>query len=260
MTMTDTSTGWQLAAGNLRESVRAQFPARPLAAAWPATGWSRLEVSGRTSPACRSRRSFKASQDMRGRGLTRMLDWLEGQRGETWQERWLAGRAEDAGADWREVPVGWLAERRWLSQWLPIELAWALKMLISAWPYTATTSMNSLYWARIAAYLRRAEGATTAYGRGRNYENLFAYLMSSIPGCEVERNSLNHYGTEEADLSVSNMRLREGLPLLPECFLVECKNWSTPIDSTTLGYFVNVVVDRGCSLGVLAAAKGITGH
>jgi hypothetical protein len=120
--------------------------------------------------------------------------------------------------------------------------------------------MNSLYSARITAYLRRADGAATHYRRGRNYENLLSYLMSSIPGCEVERNSLNHYGTEEADLSVSNMRLREGLPLLPEYFLVECKNWSIPVDSTTLGYFVNVVVDRGCSLGVLAAAKGITGH
>lgn len=32
------------------------------------------------------------------------------------------------------------------------------------------------------------------------------------------------------------------------------------MDSTTLGYFVNVVVDRGCKLGILAAAKGITGN
>lgn len=120
--------------------------------------------------------------------------------------------------------------------------------------------MNSIYPTRIAAYLRRADNAPTHYLRGRYYENLLGYLMSSIPGCDVERNSLNHYGTEEADLSVTNMRLREGLPLLPENFLVECKNWSKPVDSTTLGYFVNVVADRGCSLGILAAAKGITGN
>ncbi|WP_177227147.1 restriction endonuclease [Nonomuraea pusilla] len=120
--------------------------------------------------------------------------------------------------------------------------------------------MSWIYQARIAAYLRRAGGAGTNEGRGRNYENLLAYLISSIPGCEVTRNALNHYGTEEADLAVSNMRLQQGLPLLPENFLVECKNWSKPVDSTTLGYFVNVMVDRGCSLGVLAAANGITGH
>lgn len=120
--------------------------------------------------------------------------------------------------------------------------------------------MSEIYAARVAAYLKRAGGADTHYARGRNYENLLDYLISSIPGCEVARNSLNHYGTEEADLSVSNMRLREGLPLLPEYFLVECKNWSSAVDSTTLGYFVNVVADRGCSLGVLAAANGITGH
>jgi hypothetical protein len=84
--------------------------------------------------------------------------------------------------------------------------------------------MSGIYSARIDAYIKRAASASTHYERGRNYENLLDYLMSSIPGCEVARNSLNHYGTEEADLSVSNMRLREGLPLLPEYFLVECKN------------------------------------
>lgn len=119
--------------------------------------------------------------------------------------------------------------------------------------------MISLYSARIAAYLRLAEDAATSYRRGRSYENLLDYLMSSIPGCEVARNALNYYGTEEADLSVSNMQLPEGLRLLPKYFLVECKNWSAPVDSTTLGYFVNVLADRGCKLGVLAAAKGITG-
>jgi len=89
---------------------------------------------------------------------------------------------------------------------------------------------------------------------------MLTYLLEGVPGCHVERNSLNNYGTEEVDITVANERLPSGLTMLPEFFLVECKNWSAPVDSTVLGYFVNVVVDRGCSLGVLAAANGITGR
>lgn len=118
--------------------------------------------------------------------------------------------------------------------------------------------MSWIYQARIAAYLKLAKSAGTSYQRGRYYENLLAYLIESVPGCEAIRNRLNYYGTEEVDITVDNARLVDGFSRLPEKFLVECKNWSSPVDSTTLGYFVNVVVDRDCSLGVLAAAQGIT--
>jgi hypothetical protein len=119
--------------------------------------------------------------------------------------------------------------------------------------------VTSLFQARVGAYLRRAENHTDPRIRGRYYENLLAYLLESVPGCQIERNSLNNYGTEEVDITVANYRFPNGLPMLPELFLIECKNWSAPVDSTVLGYFVNVVVDRGCTLGVLAAANGITG-
>jgi hypothetical protein len=120
--------------------------------------------------------------------------------------------------------------------------------------------VTSYFEARVAAYVQRATIHSDPRIRGRYYENLLTYLLEGVPGCQVERNSLNNYGTEEVDITVANQRLPLGLAILPELFLVECKNWSTPVDSTVLGYFVNVVVDRGCTLGVLAAANGITGR
>ena len=121
--------------------------------------------------------------------------------------------------------------------------------------------MVSIFQARVGAYLRFASNQCYAtHRRGRHYENLLAYLLGSVPGCHMQRNTLNYYGTEEVDITVANEKALDGLRMLPEMFLVECKNWSSPVDSTTLGYFVNVVVDRGCSLGILAAASGITGH
>ncbi|MEV4348914.1 restriction endonuclease [Actinoplanes sp. NPDC049596] len=121
--------------------------------------------------------------------------------------------------------------------------------------------MTSFYQARVDAYLRRAgDKRHPSHRRGRYYENLLTYLLESVEGCQVQRNTLNSYGTEEVDITVANEKALGGLRMLPEMFLIECKNWSQPVDSTTLGYFVNVVADRGCSLGILAAANGITGH
>jgi len=46
----------------------------------------------------------------RGRGLTRMLDWLEAQPGESWQDRWITSGADAAGNPaWRGLLAGWLA-------------------------------------------------------------------------------------------------------------------------------------------------------
>ena len=41
----------------------------------------------------------------RRRGLAKLLDWLQRQPGETWQERWAASGAEEAGFDWTDLPL-----------------------------------------------------------------------------------------------------------------------------------------------------------
>ena len=42
----------------------------------------------------------------RRRGLAKLLDWLQSQPGETWQDRWLASGADAAGFDWAALPLG----------------------------------------------------------------------------------------------------------------------------------------------------------
>jgi integrase len=114
-----------------RESARARFPARPAAVDWPATRPGREEVwEHLTSPPFVLANA--GTEAKRVRGLTRLVDWLEGQPGQTWQGRWLAGGAEAAGAGWRQVPLRWLNDCGWRSQWLPSELSAALKAAICA--------------------------------------------------------------------------------------------------------------------------------
>src|SRR5690242_20478770 len=62
--------------------------------------------------------------------------------------------------------------------------------------------------------------------RGRAFEDLLEHVFAAVPGCDVQRNSLNRFGSEEVDLSVLNFKEDGGLRALPEIFLVECKNWS----------------------------------
>jgi hypothetical protein len=54
--------------------------------------------------------------------------------------------------------------------------------------------------------------------------------------------------------------IHEGLnPAFPPWILVECKNWSTKVDSMNINWFDHKLQSRGLSLGILIAAQGITG-
>jgi hypothetical protein len=47
----------------------------------------------------------RARDKTRRRGLTKLLDWLQQQPGDTWQQRWVASGADAAGFDWAELPL-----------------------------------------------------------------------------------------------------------------------------------------------------------
>ena len=114
-----------------RQAARARFPARPAAAAWPATEQSRGQVQERLT--CAPFVAGGAStQKLRRRGVRLLLDWLEGQPGATWQERWLASGADTAGAAWRKGPATWLREQGLTAGWQQEALASALLAAISA--------------------------------------------------------------------------------------------------------------------------------
>jgi hypothetical protein len=90
--------------------MRGRFLARVAAASRPATMASREETLGRLT--CAPFVSDSAgAQNARVLGLKSLLDWLEDQPGDSWQDRWLASGADSAGRGWRAVPAGWLHGR-----------------------------------------------------------------------------------------------------------------------------------------------------
>ena len=112
-----------------RESARTRFPPRPVVTDWPATRQERGEVQERLTSGIFVL-STASSQETRVRGLAWFLDWLAGQPGETWQERWMASGADAAGGAWRQMPIAWQQERGRESRWLRAELSGALVVAI----------------------------------------------------------------------------------------------------------------------------------
>jgi hypothetical protein len=105
-----------------------------------------------------------------------------------------------------------------------------------------------------------ADNSANSDARGKAYEALVAYLFSCVPGCIVEPGIINVFGTEQIDVAVGNLAASDGLYLLPRVFLVECKDWKEPVDSKSVGYFLNILAGRSVEVGVLVAARGITGN
>ncbi|MGO9296429.1 MAG: transposase [Streptosporangiaceae bacterium] len=86
-----------------------RFPPRPAPASWALTSQPKPQVLGTLqAPPFPTGRSGLDQE--RRRGVTLMLDWLERQPGDTWQDRWIASGADAAGNPaWRGLLAGWLA-------------------------------------------------------------------------------------------------------------------------------------------------------
>lgn len=103
-------------------------------------------------------------------------------------------------------------------------------------------------------------GNNTTAEKGKALEDLICYLFEKVPGIEIaRRNALNQFQTEETDVALWNNKPKNGFHFLPYQILVECKNWSVPIGSNEVSYFVNRLQNRGLDHGILIAVKGITG-
>ncbi|HYT91769.1 MAG TPA: restriction endonuclease [Gemmataceae bacterium] len=111
----------------------------------------------------------------------------------------------------------------------------------------------------VRQYLHAAAVAVSTDQQGKAYEALAAYLFDCIPGCFTERNASSFFDAEQIDIGVGNDRVPDGLSVLPPVVLVECKDWAKPVDSRTVGYFVNILTNRSVEAGILIAANGITG-
>ena len=74
-----------------------EWEPRPLPGSWWQTCQEREALAGRLLTAFTGPVAGRGRDQTRRRGLTKLLDWLQCQPGETWQDRWLASGADAAG-------------------------------------------------------------------------------------------------------------------------------------------------------------------
>jgi len=88
--------------------LKERFPPRPVPVVWPAARQSRQQLLSRLlAPPFAT--GGTDTRERRRLGLIRLLDWLEQQPGDCWQQRWVSGGADAAGnLAWRDLPTRWL--------------------------------------------------------------------------------------------------------------------------------------------------------
>lgn len=119
--------------------------------------------------------------------------------------------------------------------------------------------MTALDGSTIMAPVRAALARNDTYAKGQALERAVKSLLRSVPGIiDISQRVVDAFASEEIDLVVYNEHLPGGLPFPSGVFLVECKNWSTPVGADHIRLFGAKLRERGLSLGVLVAANGIT--
>jgi hypothetical protein len=113
---------------------------------------------------------------------------------------------------------------------------------------------------KIQNMLMKSDNATTPAAKGAMLEQLIRYLFEKIPGISfVEKNILDSPRAHEIDLAFTNRASESELFFLDAVIIVECKHTQTPVGSEKVRWFIDKLVDRGSSNGILVSLTGITG-
>lgn len=85
--------------------------------------------------------------------------------------------------------------------------------------------------------------------------------LCGISGVSVEYESVtSDTQSMEIDLVLFNSKAQRGVPFLDHMILVECKNWSSPVDAKAVRDFIAKVRAARRKEAILVAASGITGN
>ncbi len=119
--------------------------------------------------------------------------------------------------------------------------------------------MPLYYLSTIKKYFRQGDIATSDKAKGEALGLLVCYLFRKIPGISIdETNKIGAFRNDEFDILIWNTP-GSGLYFLPSSFIIECKNWATPVGSREIDEFRSLLRSRACDHGILVASNGISG-
>lgn len=104
-----------------------------------------------------------------------------------------------------------------------------------------------------------ARTSKNRHEKGAALEQTLRFLFHTLPGLSHVRTNWSNE-TEEIDLVVRNESADAFLQKEGSLWLIECKNWSKPVDPQVVTAFRSKLEDRfeRCRLGIFVAASGFT--
>lgn len=101
----------------------------------------------------------------------------------------------------------------------------------------------------------------TSKEKGDRLEAIARYLTSLLPGCVPRANLLSADKAFESDIVVANVYTQPTIisDLFGRYILVECKNYSQPVDVSRVGYFLHRMRMVHAPFGIIFASRSVTG-
>jgi hypothetical protein len=113
---------------------------------------------------------------------------------------------------------------------------------------------------KIAKRLAEGDVAKTTKAKGAALEDVVSWTFCSLPGLRVlKRDFKDAAGASEIDLLLYNDPRSTPVPFLSEYLVIECKNWTVPVNSATVRDFIGKLHTCRLKVGILVAASGVTG-
>ena len=106
--------------------------------------------------------------------------------------------------------------------------------------------------------LKKVNSSITNQEKGKYFEDLCEYLFSKIDGVKIASRNIST-NSEEIDIILLNSKTDESFKFLDDLILVECKNWSSPVNSMNMSWFVSKLRKRNLKTGIFIATQGFTG-
>lgn len=98
-------------------------------------------------------------------------------------------------------------------------------------------------------------------GTGTALEHIAEHIMFSMPGCRTERRVKQFKNTTDYDIICSiDGPIADFRSELGRYIICECKDWSSPVDFSTVAKFSRILISTKTKFGVLFSKNRITGE
>jgi hypothetical protein len=119
-------------------------------------------------------------------------------------------------------------------------------------------SWNTTIRRIFTVFIEKAEKAQTNHAKKLTYEYLAIFLIGAVEGLTVIGHD-ERGASEEIDLWVANDSKDSFWQRIGNIFIIECKNWGSPVGAPEVRNLTSVMHDKNINFSILMSKNGITG-